>query len=405
MKKALIVTTVSGFVPQFEMNNVRLLQELGYEVHYASNFSVPMYPIDEEKLKREGIILHHIPIQKEPVRFWKNLRAVRSLKKLIREEGISLVHCHNPMGSVAARLAADAVSPAPYVIYTTHGLHYYKGAPKQNRIYDAVEQRMAHKTDMIITINHEDYEHVGSYTLREGGRTALIPGVGVDEERFRPRPELREAMRRELDIPEGAFHLVTAAELNENKNHQAVIQALSIRHLLDELGRLENPSQYVPPRRIIYSICGSKAVSRSTYTMLKRMVRKYELADDVRFLCLRGVLERVLHSADCFVFPSIREGLGLAAIEALACGMPVIAADNRGSREYLQPGVNGLRCRADVPESFYGAIEKFSENEELRSSCAAAARKSAEPFAKERTESVMRELYAQADEEAQRRFS
>ena len=42
-KKALLVTTVSGFVPQFEMNNVRLLQERGYEVHYASNFDMPSY--------------------------------------------------------------------------------------------------------------------------------------------------------------------------------------------------------------------------------------------------------------------------------------------------------------------------------------------------------------------------
>ena len=43
MKKALIVTTVSGFVPQFESNNVTLLQNKGYEVHYAANFRIPAY--------------------------------------------------------------------------------------------------------------------------------------------------------------------------------------------------------------------------------------------------------------------------------------------------------------------------------------------------------------------------
>ena len=42
-KKALLVTRVSGFVPQFEMNNVKILQEMGYEIHYAANFDVVVY--------------------------------------------------------------------------------------------------------------------------------------------------------------------------------------------------------------------------------------------------------------------------------------------------------------------------------------------------------------------------
>ena len=41
MKHALIITTISGFVPQFEMNDVRILQENGYTVHYASDFESP----------------------------------------------------------------------------------------------------------------------------------------------------------------------------------------------------------------------------------------------------------------------------------------------------------------------------------------------------------------------------
>ena len=45
VRKALLVTHVSGFLPQFEMNNVRILQEMGYEVHYASNFHTPEVPL------------------------------------------------------------------------------------------------------------------------------------------------------------------------------------------------------------------------------------------------------------------------------------------------------------------------------------------------------------------------
>ena len=64
LRKALLVTHVSGFVPQFEMNNVRILQSMGYEVHYASNFNTPSYGTDNHRLenreKIRGMIRWHM---------------------------------------------------------------------------------------------------------------------------------------------------------------------------------------------------------------------------------------------------------------------------------------------------------------------------------------------------------
>ena len=93
MKHALIITTISGFVPQFEMNDVRILQENGYTVHYASDFENPIYNIDQTQLKRDGLILHHIDIRKSPFQITKNTKAFLQLKQIIRKEQISLVHC------------------------------------------------------------------------------------------------------------------------------------------------------------------------------------------------------------------------------------------------------------------------------------------------------------------------
>ena len=132
MKHALIITTISGFVPQFEMNDVRILQENGYTVHYASDFENPIYNIDQTQLKRDGLILHHIDIRKSPFQITKNTKAFLQLKQIIRKEQISLVHCHNPMGGVVGRLAAKASGREPYVVYTAHGFHFYEGAPKKN---------------------------------------------------------------------------------------------------------------------------------------------------------------------------------------------------------------------------------------------------------------------------------
>ena len=66
MNKALIITTTSGFLSQFELNNVRLLQEKGYQVHYATNFGVPIYEVKDETLRNMGVVLHHISIEKNP---------------------------------------------------------------------------------------------------------------------------------------------------------------------------------------------------------------------------------------------------------------------------------------------------------------------------------------------------
>ena len=103
MKKALIITTVSGFVPQFEMNNVRILQRLGYEVHYASNFHMPVYGKDNDRLKGTGVIGHQIDFVRSPFKIGKNYRAFQQLKCLMRKETFDLVHCHTPMGGVLGR--------------------------------------------------------------------------------------------------------------------------------------------------------------------------------------------------------------------------------------------------------------------------------------------------------------
>ena len=55
-----------------------------------------------------------------------NCRAIKQLIKIIDEENITAIHCHNPMGGVAGRIAAHYRKADPYVIYTAHGLHFIK---------------------------------------------------------------------------------------------------------------------------------------------------------------------------------------------------------------------------------------------------------------------------------------
>ena len=66
--KILIITTVSGFLWQFEQGNIRILRDMGIEIHYASNFDHPAYSFDDAFFRKNGIITHSIPICKSPYR-------------------------------------------------------------------------------------------------------------------------------------------------------------------------------------------------------------------------------------------------------------------------------------------------------------------------------------------------
>lgn len=369
MKRALIITTISGFLAQFELKDVEILQELGYEVHYASNFDNPVYEFERQDLEKKGIILHHIDIQKSPARFRANAKAYGQIRSLIQSEGIDLIHCHNPVGSVVARLAAKSSRRHPFVIYTAHGFHFFQGAPWKNwLIYYNVERCMARITNMLITINREDYERACRFQLKKPGYVEQIPGVGVDLERFRKKSKVAER--------EG-FHIVTAAELNENKNQKVIIEAI---HRL-------------PYEDITYSICG-KGVQEE---QLRGLIEQYQLQNRVHLLGYRKDMEQVLQTADCFAFPSYREGLGIAAIEALACGVPLIAARNRGTKEYLQEGVNGIFCEAGDVESFMSAIEKLYQDREYIRMLAEGCRKTALGFGVSETKLRMQQIYKKAD--------
>ena len=377
MKKVLIITTISGFLPQFEKNNVKLLHEAGCEIHYASNFKNPIYTFNEEDLKAQGIRLHQIDIAKSPFKFGTNLRAVRQLLRIIRENDIEIVHCHNPMGGVAGRVAAGLSKRKPYVIYTAHGFHFYQGAPKKNwLLFYPAEWLLARMTDILITINREDYERAKRLPLKAGGAVFQIHSVGVDQERFLPKKEINEAKRRELHVPSDAFHIVTAAELNKNKNQKVIIEAIST----------------LPQEDIYSSICGKGQEA----TFLRKLVKEKGLENRIRFLGFRTDMQEILQTADCFAFPSYREGLGVAAVEALLCNVVLVASDNRGTREYAVRGKNAFVCKADSISEFAQAIGTLYKDKELRAKMSQTGRTSAMEFTVGEVEKTMKKVYDKA---------
>lgn len=378
-KKALIVTSIWGFVAKFEQEDVRILQKLGYEVHYASNRNNPIYLFSGDVYEQMGVIYHDIPIWQSPFGIRPNAQSVRMVRKIIRDEGIELVHCHTPTGGLVARLAARGTGAR--VIYTVHGFHFYKGGGRlHNLVFWNIENYLGRFTDDIVTINQEDYE--AAQKIRHRGSVSRIPGAGLDMRYFYlPTQEQRRKAREQLGYENKHYLIVQVGELRENKNPEAILRALHI---------LRNKGINISNIRFLLVGAGKQAEE------LQKLVQDLALFPIVSFCGYQEDVRPYLMAADLMTFPSIREGLGMAALEALAMGVPVLAADNRGTREYMKDGRNGYVCKSNTPEEYAYWICRFMQNQKKWSdneSRRKQIRETTRAFEKSRKSEVMQIVY------------
>ena len=329
--KILYVTTIGGTMNFFKSFIKGLLDE-GHTVDIATNETTS--PV-AECYREWGCRVFPISTSRSPLK-WGNVKAIGEIRRLVLAEGYDIVHCHTPIAAVCTRLACKkARKKGTRVIYTAHGFHFYKGAPRKNwMIYYTAEKLCARHTDVLITINREDYD-LAQRKLK-AKRVEYVPGVGVDVERFRSARADRNAKREELGIPADAFLAVSVGELNQNKNHETVLRALA------ECG----------VERIHYAVAG---VGNKREELLA-LAESLGVGDRFHLLGYRSDVAEIYHAADACVFPSIREGLGLAAIEGMACSLPLIVSDNRGTRDYSENGENALVCSWNSVTEFAAAL-------------------------------------------------
>lgn len=314
MKKFLIVAHYSRFLVQFELNDVRLLQLMGFEVHYATNYQQEdMFSGAIKIIQENGVILHQIDFVRSPYNIPANIKAYRQLKNLMVKEKFSGVHCHTPMAGALARLAANATRTKP-ILYTAHGFHFYKGCPLKNKlIYQTAETFLARYTDAQITINREDFAAAQKFPLR--GKAYYVPGIGVDVKKISSVQVDRATKRAELGIPEDAFAFLTVGELIPRKGHELLIRAFAKSNI--------SGAQLL--------ICGSGREKEH----LTALIKELGISDRAHLLGFRNDIYELLKCADTFVFPSKQEGLPVALMEAMAAGLPCIASRIRGNVDLL----------------------------------------------------------------------
>ncbi len=305
--KILYVTTI-GITMRFFESFVRKLLNEGHTVDIATNEAESKVP---ECYRDWGCRVHVIPTSRFP--FSKgNITAIKQIHEIVKINKYDLVHCHTPVAAMCTRLACCRLRKQGIrVFYTSHGFHFYKGAPLKNwLLYYPVEKLCSYWTDILITINQEDYSL--AQKKMKAKRIEYVPGVGIDLEKFGGITVDKEKKRRELEIPEDATLLLSVGELNKNKNHETVIRAIAD---LD----------------VYYIIAGHGELLEH----LQCLIDELKLTDRVKLLGYRNDISELCKVADAFVFPSYREGLSVSVMEAMASGLPVVCSRIRGNTDLI----------------------------------------------------------------------
>lgn len=322
-EKVLMIATVPSMIGMFNMSNIEILQDMGYEVHVACDFrdtsAWPAEKIKEFKrqMKMSGVRCFQIGFSRSAMRFDKHLNSYRQLRNLLKRDDYKFIHTHTPIASAIARIVAkEAKTP---IIYTAHGFHFCKGLPIGYWIkFYPVEWLMSWLTDILVTINQEDYQRARKHFHAK--HTRYLHGIGVDVSRFkRPKEygiERCRLKREEIGIPVDTTLLLSVGEIVDEKNHEVVIRSL----------------KKINSGRIHYAIAGVGGKRAD----LLHLAEKLGVKNQVHFLGYRNDISEILWLSDLFVFPSVFEGLPVSLMEAMAAELPVVCSSCRGNADLIK---------------------------------------------------------------------
>lgn len=315
MKKVLVVCSTDSMIWNFLIPHIEYLKKKGINVECAC--SRTGFYFDE--LVSKGLFLHEIPFERSPFKL-KNILAFFKLRRLIKNNHYDLIQCHEPVGGAMGRLAGKLCGIK--TMYFSHGFHFFSGAPIKHWIlYFSFEYLLGFLTDYIITICNEDYENSKRLPIK---KRYQIPGIGIDFSKYDDIDKKlnRQFFQKELGIPPDSLTIISVGELIPRKNHIVVLKALKL----------------LQDKSVHFIHCGDGELKNT----LTQYIEDNNLTNQVHFLGFRRDIPNILCVGDIFVFPSLWEGLGLAGIEAMYMGLPIIGSNRQGIKDYVIPNKTGF---------------------------------------------------------------
>lgn len=338
MKNVLFTAHVDQHLKHFHEPFLKWFKDNNYKVHTASNGNENVKYVDQK---------FNVKFSRNPFSI-NNLIAFFQLKKIFRNNSYEIIHCHTPVGGLVTRIAASMFSQNTKVIYTAHGFHFFKGAKKYYWIlFYSLEKILSRFTDILITINEEDF-FIASNNFKSK-KVFKVDGVGVNLNKFLVVNDLEKStLKQSMGFHNNDFLLIYVAELSKRKNQEFLITALK------KLSRIDSD---------IKLILVGKGKDEDK---IKDFLIKNKLEKNVFLLGYRRDINNLMNISDIAVSSSKQEGLPVNILEAMACGLPIVASDCRGNRDLIKNEQNGFVFDQNSEDDFVEKVLKIKNSQNIR---------------------------------------
>lgn len=279
----------------------------------------------------------------------KDLITFIKLYFFIRREKFDIVHTHTSKAGVLGRIAAK-LSGAPIIFHMPHGSIFHSVYFNSVAIFilSKIEKVAALCTDKIIVGSDNEREDFLSNNIGNKGKYVRIPYYFIRQQFYDVKVD-KQAKKKELNIPDGAFLLVNIARLVPEKGHMFCLEAL--RKVLDE----------VP--NVMLLIVGEGRLRKAVETKIAEL----NLQRNVILTGFREDIPEILSITDISLHTSLWEGTPLAIAEAMFLGKAVIATRVGGIPEIIKNGVNGILVQPQNANELAKSIVSLSKDKTLLS--------------------------------------
>jgi glycosyltransferase involved in cell wall biosynthesis/ribosomal protein S18 acetylase RimI-like enzyme len=331
-------------------------------------------PAVQQALQRQSLGVVNLDVIRREIRPLWDLAGLFRLRSFLRRHRYGIVHTHTSKGGFIGRLAAW-LAGVPVIVHTVHGFAFHEQSPALARIvYSAMERLAARWCHRIVSVSEFHERWALELGICSPLQIQAIPN-GITPA---GRSDCCEpaGLRRQLGVGESDLLILSSARLAADKGLTYLIEAAAI---LPRDG---------PGYRIL--IAGDGPVR----ARLERLARDRGVSDTVTFLGFRDDIGDLLAASDLVVLPSLREGLSISLLEAMAAGKPIIATSIGSHRELAsQADMARLVPPAD-PRALAEAIQQFAHDPALRARLAAGARALFESrYTEDRMLNEYRQLY------------
>jgi glycosyltransferase involved in cell wall biosynthesis len=330
-------------------------------------------PVFQRAIVQHGLGAVNLDVIRRKIRPLWDLGGLARLYDFLRREHYGIVHTHTSKAGFVGRLAAWLAN-VPVIVHTVHGFAFHERSAFSVRLFFSSLERIASRwCDRIVTVSQFHRRWALDLGICMPSHIIAIPN-GIDS---LPDPKIAPLdLRRQLGARDGDVLILSMARLAGDKGLEYLLEAAAM------LARQK--------LRFRVAIAGDGPVR----ARLEKRSRDLGVANRVEFLGFREDVSDLLAASDLVVLPSLREGLSIALLEAMAAGKPIVATSIGSHRELAaQADIAQLVPPADAT-ALSEAILRVAQDPGLMSSLGTSARALFESrYTEDRMLSTYKQLY------------